>query len=347
MGLVRFLVLGGTSFLSQRVALEALARGHQVVCVARGRSGVVPDGAELRVIDRDQPGAINALAGARFDAVVEVATGAVGWVLDALDALAERVGHWTFVSSINAYADTATPGQNTDATLCEPVWERSHFDVFSGELTVERYGGTKVASEIAVRDRMGSDRAFVVRPGIISGPGDVMDRFGYWAARFARGGRAVVPDSPQQPIQHIDVRDLATWIVTAAEQSLTGTYGAVGPVLELGSVLRETAEQVGAADLDLVPIAPTVLRDAGINPWGGPTSLPLWLPDSMHGLVTHNPDPALAAGLRPRPLAGTVHTALADEQERGFDRPRAADLTPDEEHTLLEGTDTGTLSSHA
>lgn len=345
MGPMRLLVLGGTSFLSRQVVLDGLGRGHEVVCVARGQSGVAPDGAELHVIDRDQPGAINALAGEWFDAVVEVATGAVGWVLDALDVLADRAGHWTFVSSINAYADTATPGQNTDSTLCEPVWDRRHFDLFSGELTVERYGGTKVASEIAVRDRMGTDRAFVVRPGIISGPGDVMDRFGYWAARFARGGRAVVPHSPQQPIQHIDVRDLANWIVTAAEQSLTGTYDAVGPVLELGSVLRETAELVGAADLDLVPIAPAVLSKAGINPWGGPTSLPLWLPASMHGLVTHNPDPALAAGLHPRPLAQTVHTALADEQERGLDRPRAAGLTPDEEHTLLEGIDTGTLSS--
>lgn len=105
-------------------------------------------------------------------------------------------------------------------------------------MTVELHGGIKVASENAVRTRMG-ERTFVVRPGIISGPGDGMDRFGYWAARFARGGRAVVPDTPHQPIQHIDVRDLAAWIVTAAEQHLSGTHDALGPVLELGPVLRE------------------------------------------------------------------------------------------------------------
>lgn len=195
---MRFLILGGTSFLSKQVAYEALMRGHEVVCVARGQSGSTPEGAQLVVLDRDQPGVINALAGERFDAVVEVATGAVGWVLDALDVLADRSKHWTFVSSINAYADTTPLGQSTDAPLCEPVWGRKHFDVFSGELTVERYGGTKVASETAVRTRMGRDRSFVVRPGIISGPGDIMDRFGYWAARFARGGRAAVPDTPHQ-----------------------------------------------------------------------------------------------------------------------------------------------------
>lgn len=180
--------------------------------------------------------------------------------------------------------------------MCEPVWDTKHFDLFT-ELTVERYGGTKVSSENAVRKRMGSERAFVVRPGIISGPADGMDRFGYWAARFARGGRVVVPDAEHQPIQHIDVRDLAAWIVSAGEQRLGGTYDAIGPVLELGPVLREAAGLVGATDLELVPIDTGTLTEAGINPWGGPKSLPLWLPVDKHGLVAHDPTPALQAGL--------------------------------------------------
>jgi 2'-hydroxyisoflavone reductase len=331
---MRLLVLGGTSFLSKQVAHDAVARGHEVVCAARGQSGPAPEGAQLVVVDRDQPGALDPLADERFDAVVDVATGALGWVLDALDVLADRALHWTFVSSINVYADTATTGQGTDAVLHEPVSVTDHLDLFT-EMTVELHGGIKVASENAVRDRIG-ERALVVRPGIISGPGDVMDRFGYWAGRFARGGRAVVPDTPHQPIQHIDVCDLAAWIVSAGEQSLGGTYDAIGPVLELGPVLREAAELVGADDLELVPIDPETLTEAGINPWGGPMSLPLWLPLSMHGLVAHDPTPALAAGLTPRPLADTVHTALDDEHRRGVDRPRTAGLTPAEEQTLLK-----------
>jgi nucleoside-diphosphate-sugar epimerase len=336
MTLMRFLVLGGTSFLSKHIAHDAVARGHEVVCAARGQSGSVPEGARILVLDRDEPSAIKALAGERFDAVVDVATGALGWVLDAIEVLADRARHWTFVSSINAYTDTATRGQTTDAAVCEPVLDTKHYDLT--ELTVERYGGTKVASENAVRERLGNDRTFVVRPGIISGPGDQMDRFGYWTARFARGGQTVVPDTPHQPIQHIDVRDLAAWIVTAAEQRLTGTYDAIGPVLELGPALREAAELVGAADLQLVPIAPETLLEAGINPWGGPKSLPLWLPVEKHGLVAHDPTAALRAGLEPRSLADTVHSALLDEHARGLDRPRAAGLTSVEEQALLERT---------
>ncbi|GAA3001707.1 NAD-dependent epimerase/dehydratase family protein [Actinokineospora diospyrosa] len=331
---MRLLVLGGTSFLSKQIAYDAVARGHDVVCAARGQSGAVPEGAQLLVVDRDQPGAINALAGYRFDAVVDVATGALGWVLDALDTLADGVRHWTFVSSINAYADTATPGQTTDAPLCEPVLDTRHFALT--ELTVERYGGTKVASENAVRERLGPDRAFIVRPGVISGPGDQMDRFGYWSARFTRGGPTVIPDVADHPLQHIDVRDLATWIVTAAEHHHTGTYDAVGPVLDLHTVLHEAATLIGAPDLHLVPIAPDTLLAAGITPWGGPRSLPFWLPTPMHGLVSHDPTPALAAGLTPRPLSDTIHTALTDEHARGLTRPRTAGLTPAEERELLD-----------
>jgi 2'-hydroxyisoflavone reductase len=189
---MRLLVLGGTSYLSQQVARDAVRRGHEVVCAARGKSGSVPEGARLVVIDRDEPGAIEALRGERFDVVVDVATGALGWVRDALDVLADTVGHWIFVSSVNVYSDTATPGQRVGAPLHPPVTTTGHL-VLRTEMTVAIHGGIKVASEDAVRGHLGEEHSLIVRPGIISGPGDVMDRIGYWANRFARGGRTVVP----------------------------------------------------------------------------------------------------------------------------------------------------------
>ncbi|WP_246843041.1 NAD-dependent epimerase/dehydratase family protein [Allokutzneria sp. NRRL B-24872] len=153
---MRLLVLGGTSFLSEEIARHAVELGHEVGCLARGRSGGAPAGARLVTVDRDQPGAIAAVTGERFDAVVDVATGA-------LDVLADNAAHWTFVSSVNVYSDIATIGQNTDSPLCETVLDTRHHDFT--ELSVHRYGGIKVASENAVRERMGEDRCFVVRPG--------------------------------------------------------------------------------------------------------------------------------------------------------------------------------------
>ncbi|HEY2100734.1 MAG TPA: hypothetical protein VGH72_30020, partial [Pseudonocardia sp.] len=117
---MRILVLGGTVFLSHAVAVGALARGHRVSCLARGVSGSVPAGARLLVADRDSPGALAAAVdGESFDAVVDVATMSLPWVSEALAALAGSVGHWTFISSINVYADKATPGRGS-TRHCSP-----------------------------------------------------------------------------------------------------------------------------------------------------------------------------------------------------------------------------------
>ncbi|SDK66600.1 Nucleoside-diphosphate-sugar epimerase [Actinopolyspora mzabensis] len=325
-------MLGGTVFVSHAIAAEAVRRGHEVSCAARGTSGAAPPGATLLPVDRDAPGEIERLAGRGFDAVIDVATHDLGWVRDALRALAETAGHWTFVSTINVYADTATQYQTTEGALLEPVTEPRRST--GGQLTPEIYGGIKVASENAVREAVG-DRALVVRPGLITGPGDNMDRFGYWPARFARGGRVVVPDVPEQPIQHLDVRDLAEWVVNAGERGITGTHDAVGPIRTLDSVLGEIAELAGTADVEQVPVTPGKLLEAGIAHWEGPRSLPLWAPSSHYGVVTHDPAPAAADGLVTRPLADTVRAALAEERARGLHRPRKSGLTPAVEAELL------------
>jgi nucleoside-diphosphate-sugar epimerase len=327
----RWLVLGGTRFLSRAVAAEALARGHEVVCAARGESGPVPDGASLLVVDRDSPGALDALRGERFDAVVDVATMSWDWVRDALDALGPTAGHWTFVSTVSVYADPAAVGQGTDAALLEPL--RAGADP-TPDRDPNAYGGIKVASEEAVRAAVG-DRALVVRAGLICGPGDRSDRFGYWPARFARGGRAVVPDAPDQPTQIVDVRDLAAWIVESGERGLTGTFDGSGPRSTLGAVLDEIAAAVGAPDLERVPVAPDALTAAGVQPWAGPASLPLWLPDDYLGIASRDTAPAAAAGLRCRPVADTARAALEHERALGLDRDRGAGLTPEQESPLL------------
>lgn len=330
----RWLVLGGTRFLSHAVAAEAVARGHEVVCVARGESGPVPSGATLVVADRDVPGGLEPLHGRRFDAVVDVATMSLPWVRDSLSAVGATAAHWTFVSTVTVYDDPAAIGQGVDAALLAPL--ESGADP-TPDRDPRTYGAIKVASENAVRAAVG-DRALIIRAGLICGPGDRHDRFGYWANRFARGGRAVVPDALDQPMQIVDVRDLAEWIVTSGERGLTGTFDGSGPRSTLGAVLDEIAAAVGAPDLERVPVAPEALVQAGITPWAGPRSLPLWLPPSDHGMVAHDTRPAAAAGLHTRPVADTARAALAHERTLGLDRPRQAGLLPADEHPLLPRT---------
>lgn len=327
----RWLVLGGTRFLSRAVAAAALARGYEVICAARGSSGPVPDGAKLVAVDRDAPGALDALRGERFDAVVDVATMSLPWVRDALDALGPAAGHWTFVSSINVYSDKATVDQTVDAPLVEPV---ESADTDSPDKDPDVYGGIKVASENAVRAAV-DERALIVRGGLMCGPGDLMDRFGYWPARFARGGRAVVPDSPDQPVQIIDVRDVAEFIVRSGEAHVTGTFDGSGPRTTLGDVLGEIADTAGAPDLERVAIAPDALIAAGVMPWAGPKSLPLWLPESYWGFAARDTRPIADAGLRTRSIADTARAALEHERVLGLDRERKAGLSADDERALL------------
>lgn len=320
----RWLVLGGTRFLSWHVAAAALARGHDVVCVARGQSGTVPDGATLVAADRNRPGALDAVAGERYTAVVDVARMSLAWVRDALDALSAE--HWTNVSTISVYADTTSLSQTVDAALLAPR------EVEAGD--PDDYGSIKVASEQAVRAAHG-DAAMIARAGLICGPADLSDRFGYWPARFARGGRAVVPATPDQPAQIVDVRDLADWIVRCGEDRRGGTFDASGPRSTLGAMLDEIADAVGAPDLERVPVPASTLTATGVNTWAGPRSLPLWPPPSEIGMLAHDTTPAAEAGLRARPIADTARGALAYERTLDPHRTRRAGLTAAEEAALL------------
>ncbi|MEU4448317.1 NAD-dependent epimerase/dehydratase family protein [Actinosynnema sp. NPDC050801] len=319
---MRILVLGGTVFLSRATAAEAVRRGHEVVCAARGESGQVPEGATLVAVDRDVD--LGPLEGEHFDAVVDVAKMSVTWVRRALGSV--TADHWTFVSSCSVYADHSVPG--TTATLA-PLEDDP-----GAPMSPDRYGAVKVASEHAVLDAVG-DRAFIVRAGLITGPGDPSDRFGYWPNRLSRGGRVAVPDATDQPAQHVDVRDLAAWIVDAAERRTTGTYDAIGPANPLSLVLGEIAGAVAPQGTALVRIPEPVLKRHEVEPWTGPRSLPLWLPPTHRAMMLRDAGPALAAGLRVRPTAETAVDALAYERALGPDRDRRAGLPPDVEDALL------------
>ncbi|WP_447004770.1 NAD-dependent epimerase/dehydratase family protein [Saccharothrix isguenensis] len=319
---MRILVLGGTVFLSKATAVEAVRRGHEVVCAARGESGRVPVGATHVAVDRDA--GLGPLVGSHFDAVVDVAKMSVTWVRDALRSV--TADHWTFISSCSVYADHSTPGSTATLAPLE--------DDADAPMSPDRYGAIKVAGENAVRDAL-DDRAFIVRAGLITGPGDPSDRFGYWPNRLARGGRVAVPDAPDQPAQHVDARDLAAWVVDAAERRVTGTYDAVGPANPLSLVLGEIAGAVAPQGTELVRIPEPVLQQHGVVPWVGPRSLPLWLPPTHRAMMFRDAVPALAAGLRVRPTADTALDALEHERALGSDRTRRAGLAPDVEDALL------------
>lgn len=315
---MRLLVLGGTQFLSRAVAADAVQRGHEVVCASRGRSGSAPPGATLVRWDRDEDAPAALTEGGAYDAVVDVAR-QPSHVRRAVAALADA--HWVFVSTISVYADDADPAGPGTGRLKEPITD----DVDLAE-DPEAYGGLKVACEQLVLDAARS--AVVVRPGLIVGPGDPSGRFAYWARRAGETGELVGPGDPASLVQVIDVRDLATWIVTLAERRATGTLDAVGPALPFADVVGQVAP-----DAAVTWLPDAFLEAEGVAPWTGPDSIPVWLPRPEYdGMLAHDAQPALDAGLVVRTIAETArdthHWLESDPAARigGITREREADL---------------------
>ncbi len=317
------LVLGGTSWLGGQIAHEAVLRGHDVTCLARGESGRAPRAATFVRADRSRPGAYAEVMDHRWDAVVDLA-GQPGQVRGAVEALGGVASHWTFVSTGSVYADQSGPLHESSPQLDPLVGDGADR---------EHYGEGKVACEALVRRLR---HHLVVRAGLIGGPGDRSDRLGYYVSRFAlaRDEDVLVPDVPAQPMQVVDVRDLATWIVRLSDDRATGVVHGVGESTTVGRLL-ELSSQAAAFAGRHAAATPDWLHGHDVGEWAGPRSLPLWLPRSHHGMGTMDDTLALELGLRRRPLVQTLADTLDDERRRGLDRPRAAGLSRPDELELL------------
>ncbi|MEW2428225.1 NAD-dependent epimerase/dehydratase family protein [Micromonospora sp. NPDC047644] len=306
---MRILILGGTRFLGRATAQLAVEQGHDVTCAARGVSGAVPAGARFVAADRDDPESLVPLAAAGFDAVVDV-TRQISHARHALAALADHVGHWSFVSTISVYADDTTPGQTAaDAPILAPAPP----DV-DGPVGPDHrwYGECKVSIEELVRERVGVDRSFICRAGLIVGAEDPSDRFPYWVRRLSAGGEVLAPGRPTDRVQFVDVADLARWLLHAAGTGLGGTYDGSGPAMSRADLLVGVAAGLGVADPALTWVDQEFLLAHDVREWSGERALPLWvrLPETA-GLMDRDVRPALDAGLTVRPLVDTVRATAS------------------------------------
>ena len=316
---MQLLVLGGTVFLGRHVVAAALAAGHAVTIFHRGVSppGVVD---RVEVLHGDRDGDVSALAGRRFDAVIDCSGYTAAQLRRTGDVLADRVGHYLFVSSRSVYRDLG-PGvaSGPGAALLE-----GH----------DGYGAAKARAEEAITASM-PGRVTIVRPGLIVGPFDPTGRFTYWPLRLRRGGDVLVPGRPGRDVQWIDARDLALWLVALAGRPASGVYDVVGPSMTMGALLDATRRVVrGDARLHWLP--DDVLLANDVAPW---TELPLWIPESdtaFGGLMQGDDQRAVAAGLTKRPIEDTVADTLRWALGPDARTPRAvATMTAQHEQLLL------------
>ena len=321
----RVLVLGGTAWLGREIAQTALLNGGEVFCLARGDSGAVPEGVHFVQADRTLPGAYDRLDG-EWDEVIEIAN-ELELVESALDAIADRARHWTMVSTVSVYRRNDEPGADETAELVE-LAERAETDGPTD------YAQAKVAAERASTARVG-DRLLIARPGLIVGPDDPSDRFGYWPARLRRGGRVLAPTILDRFVQVIDVGDLAAWIIAAGISGVTGIMNAVGESHTFDNFLLQVSDVAGFTG-ELVTVDDAWLLEHDVHYWAGPRSLPLWLPVPHTGFAKRSNAAYLAAGGIIRPLRDTISRVLEYEAARNATRPRLSGLSPEEETDLLD-----------
>lgn len=305
---MRLLVLGGTGFVGRHIVELALARGDEVTLFNRGRSAPeLFSQAEMRRGDRG--GDLRALDdGSTWGAAIDVTGYRPAEVAASSRLLAERVGRLTFISTVSVYADASRPGVAEDAPLAK----------LSGGDGWEDYGPLKVLCEEAVHAAL-PGRALIVRPGIVAGPHDPTNRFSWWVARCARGGRVPAPAPPERPLQLIDARDLAAFVLDMTAARATGTYNAVGEDLTWPDLLAACC----ALGRDCAPawVPEAALLAAGVDESQLPLRIPSADPDGA-GFMRIDGTRARAAGLRHRPLAQTArdtHAALRPEDGPGLD----------------------------
>jgi 2'-hydroxyisoflavone reductase len=326
---MKLLILGGTVFVGRALTDAALAMGHSVQHLNRGRSQPPDPRVQTLHADRTDAAAIEAaLAGhGPWDAVIDTSGYLPQVVAKSAAALQARTRRYCFVSTISVYPDGS--GRDETSPVSPPP------DPPPAEMTMPLYGPLKVACENVVREAYG-ERAFIPRPGLIVGPHDPTDRFTYWPVRLARGGEVLAPGRPQRRVQFIDVRDLAEWIVAALELGTSGTFNATGPAtpLSMGELLL-MARTVAGTDANLQWVEEAFLLEQGVAPW---KELPLWIPegDAADGGVMKTPIArALAAGLRFRPLDVTLQATLEWARSRPADHEWKAGLDAKKETAVL------------
>ena len=328
---MRLLILGGTVFLGRALTDAALARGHSVTHMNRGRTAGTDGRVETLTVDRTiEPFARDVPRDRTWDAVIDTSGYLPQVVRRSAEALRDRVGQYVFVSSISVYAAFDTPGFDEDA----PVQAPPH--PLPDAMTLELYGALKAGCETVVREVHG-DRALVVRPGLIVGPNDPTDRFTWWPHRAALGGVFAAPGRIGRAIQIIDVRDLAAWMVSMTESAGAGTFQATGPegTLTMGELINACIA-AGGNPARAEWIDEAFLLEQGVQPW---KDMPLWLPESdpAHaGFMAADCARAIARGLAFRPIEQTVADTLAWSRTRDPAHLWKAGIVPDAEARLLD-----------
>ncbi len=300
---LRILILGGTSFLGPQQIAYAMNRGHSITTFTRGRTKPTVHEKLFNEIEQligDREDNLEALRGRTWDAVIDNSGHRAKWTRDSAQLLRDTVDLYLYTSSTGVYYPYLGEDIREDTELVLEVPE----GITEYESMEYGYGVMKTHSEIETKRAFGEDRSIIVRPTYMMGPADRTDRFPYWPVRLSRGGEVMVPGRGHDPVQYIDVRDVAGWMIRLIENRTTGTFNAVGPPSKTGmhgfvygahAAFNSAVSFVRIPDYDFLKEHDVTV----VVPWIMPVG-------NDAGSARVNFERALAHGLTHRPLAESM-----------------------------------------
>lgn len=326
---MNILLIGGTHFLGRHCVNTALRRGHTVTLFHRGKTNpdIFPD---IEHLIGDRRSNTEVLAHRKWDGIIDTC----GYIPSDIENIAERLAGnihtYMFVSSVSVYKDNAV----ADIDEHYPVATMPD-GADTTSFAIEYYGALKALCEEKAVEKFG-DNVINVRPGLIVGEFDPSDRFTYWVRRGAQGGTILIPGGTHYPIQYIDVRDLADWMILALENRLSGTYNAVTPpnFTTLSRIVEIAAQKVGVS-YDFVYAPDDFFEKHQIAPW---SQMPVWLPESMEdyaGFSLMSVEKAVRDGMTFRTPEDTVRDILEWDNKRDKSNPMRAGILSEKEEELL------------
>ena len=348
---LKLLVLGGTGFIGPDMVERAMERGHTVTLFNRGRTNPhwFPDLEKLKGNrDPNIDEGLSALRGRDWDAAIDTASYVPRVTNASASLLADHVGQYVFISSVAVYADNSVHNITEDAEVGTIDDETlAEITGYSGN-TYASYGPLKALCEKAASKAMGG-RATIIRAGLIAGPRDpAYWRFPWWVMRVATRDEIVGPGTPDDPVQLIDARDLAAFVIHSLEQEITGTFNAVGPKDRLGvGAMIDGLKKGGGTDPQVTWINSKLIdeRDIQMLPWVSPdnegdTTAPFTSGRRYgRGLNTISNAKGVAAGMTFRSVEETARDTLKwiEEEAPPEDRDDLLGvLNADTEDRLLE-----------
>ena len=296
--------MGGTAFTGPHQIKYAIDRGHKVSIFTRGKTKPTLNKDYFNKVEHligDRDNDLSAIKGKKWDAVIDNSATYPRWVKQSTDILKDNVSTYLFTSSLSVHADFSVKGITENhplATIDDPTIE-----------DMSAYGPLKALSE-KVALKAFKDRAIIVRPHLIVGPGDRTDRWTYWPVRINRGGEVLAPGDPSQPAQYIDARDLSEFDIHLIENNLYGTYTAVGPLGSLTmSEMLHGIKAVVSNKVSFEWVDQKFILDNNIKPW---TEMTAWMPSGgeFDGFCSFENSNAVKAGIKYRPLAVTARDTL-------------------------------------